>query len=215
MQYYGLTAVLAVLALLMVALAVARGWRLEWLWSWFKGNLLLLALLVGFGFALAAWDMHQFRSVQPGSSVTTLTFTEVAPQQFDVQLSGHGTRRVRLEGDLWEMDVQVLRWHGLGHAIGLQDGYRLHRLAGRYLALEQQRDALANRQGMLHGTPAWRDLWHWLDRSGSDALLAADAFTLRFMPMADAAVFNLEIGATGLTPVPMNKAATEALKRFE
>ncbi|MBQ0742675.1 MAG: hypothetical protein KBT85_05190 [Pseudomonas sp.] len=215
MLYYGLAALLGVVSVLILGAVIAKGWRVEWLWSWLKGNLLLLSLLVGLILALAAWDLHQFKPVQMGSNVGTLTFIEVAPQQFNVQLSSHDDLRLKLEGDLWEMDVQVLRWRGLGYAIGLQDGYRLHRLAGRYLALEQQRDALPPQQDILHGTPSWRDLWYWLDRLGTQSLLEADAFTLRFIPMVDGATFNLEIGATGLTPVPMNEAATEALERFE
>ncbi|WP_022962326.1 hypothetical protein [Halopseudomonas pelagia] len=214
MQYYGLTALLVVLALLVLAVAIARGWRLGWLLPWLKGNLFLLAVAISAVLAVAAWEMQQFRTLESGSTVATLTFRAVGPQLFEVELNGIESGRVRLNGDQWELDAQVLRWRGLGHAIGLQDGYRLHRLAGRYLALEQQQSADAPPRGLLHATPSWRDLWYWLDRSGSQALLEADAFTLRFMPMTDGARYALEIGATGLTPVPLNQAATEALKPF-
>jgi hypothetical protein len=213
MQYYGLAALLVLLALLVLALAIARGWRLDWLLPWLKGNLLLLALAISAVLGIAAWEMQQFKSLESGSTVVTLEFTEVGPQLFDVELSGGEAGRVRLNGDQWELDAQVLRWRGLGHAIGLQDGYRLHRLAGRYLALEQQQGADAPPSGLLHATPSWRDLWHWLDRSGNQTLLEADAFTLRFMPMTSGARYGLEIGATGLTPLPLNQAATDAMKR--
>lgn len=214
MQYYGLTALLLVLALLVLALAIAGGWRMGWLLPWLKGNLLLLALVFSAVLGLAAWELHQFKTLEPGSTVTTLTFRELGPQLYEVEMSGAGSQKVRINGDQWELDAQVLRWRGLGHAIGLHDGYRLHRLSGRYLALEQQQNAGVAPARLLHATPGWRDLWYWLDSSGSQRLLEADAFTLRFMPMTEGARYALEIGVTGLTPVPLNQAATEALKPY-
>lgn len=211
MQFNGLAALLVLLALLVLAGVVARGWRFDWLLPWLKGNLLLLILALSAVLGLAAWELQQFKTVQAGSSVATLTFHQVGPQLFDVELGGSESQRVRVNGDQWELDAQTLRWRGLGHAIGLQDGYRLHRLAGRYLALEQQQTAAATPGGLLHATPSWRDLWYWLDRSGNQSLLEADAFRVRFMPMVDGAHYALEIGATGLTPVPLNQAATDAL----
>ncbi|MFO7705258.1 MAG: hypothetical protein R6V43_09010 [Halopseudomonas sp.] len=212
MQYYGLTALLVLLALLVLVGVIARGWRLDWLLPWLKGNLLLLVLAFSAVLGLAAWEMQQFKTLQTGSSVATLTFHQVGPQLFDVELRDNQSQRqrVRLNGDLWELDAQALRWRGLGHAIGLQDGYRLHRLAGRYLALEQQQAADAAPGGLLHATPNWRDLWYWLDRSGNQTLLEADAFRVRFMPMTDGAAYVLEMGATGLTPVPLSRAVTDA-----
>lgn len=215
MQYYGLATLLALLAVLILLVVVSRGWRLGWLWPWIKGNLLLAALGLSVALGLAAWDMHQFKSLQSGSNIATLEFREITPQDFEVVLTTTETRRLRLNGDLWEMDAQILRWRGFGHAIGLQDGFRLYRLSGRYLALEQQRGEVGSQSGSLHGTPRWRDTWHWLDRSGSRAVVEADAFTIRFMPMADGALFNIEIGSTGLTPVPVNQQAKDALTRFE
>ena len=38
-----------------------------------------------------------------------------------------------LEGDLWQLDLNLLRWKSLAELIGLESGYRLERLSGRYL----------------------------------------------------------------------------------
>ena len=74
MQYYGLAALLVLLALLVLALAIARGWRLDWLLPWLKGNLLLLALAISAALGIAAWEMQQFKSLESGSTVVTLEF---------------------------------------------------------------------------------------------------------------------------------------------
>ena len=36
------------------------------------------------------------------------------------------------------LDLNLLRWKSLAELIGLESGYRLERLSGRYLAVEQQ-----------------------------------------------------------------------------
>ncbi len=219
MQYLGLAILLGCVGALLALLALRFGWRLQWLLSWLKGNLLLALLALSVAVGLAAWDLQHFAEIEPkAATVGTLSFSKIGNQQFEAVLEGaQGSNKVRIAGDLWELEAQVLRWHGLGSALGLQDGYRLHRLLGRYLALEQERDSTAISSTLLpnlHSTPAWRDLWVWVDQVEAHRLLEADAFEIRFIPLVDGARFSLELGPTGLTPVPLNPAAKAALKRF-
>ena len=39
---------------------------------------------------------------------------------------------------MWQLDGRLIRWKGLAELIGLEPGYRLERLSGRFLAIEQQ-----------------------------------------------------------------------------
>ncbi|MGI3131009.1 hypothetical protein ACRSLK_11545 [Halopseudomonas pachastrellae] len=212
MQFYGLALIAAVVAGLLVLLILRYGWRLRWLTGWLQGNLLLLGLLLATAVGLLAWDLQHFKVIE-ARTVGTLSFSKVGDQQYDAVLTGAGEeQRVRLAGDLWELEVQVLRWHGLANLIGLQDGYRLHRLLGRYLALEQQRDAGDALAANFNHAPPWRDIWDWADRLETHALVQADAFEVRFIPLVDGARFALEIGPTGLTPEPLNAQARTAMK---
>lgn len=217
MQYYGLAGLVLVIVALILLAVFRAGWRLGWLLPWLKGNLLLLGVLFAGAMAVVAWELQQFKTLEPGANVATLEFRKLGPQRFElIFTAGAEPRSIILEGDMWQLDAQVLRWRGLGHAIGLQDGYRLHRLKGRYMALEQQRELLdAEHAGVLHGTPGWRDAWYWLDTLDGGALLETDAFVVRFIPMAEGARFGIEIGETGLTPVPMNRQAMNAMQRSE
>jgi len=54
-----------------------------------------------------------------------------------------------------------------------------------------------------------------MDTLDGGALLETDAFVVRFIPMAEGARFGIEIGETGLTPVPMNRQAMNAMQRSE
>lgn len=216
MQFPGLALIAAIIAAVLVLLTLSQGWRLRWLAGWLRGNLLLAALALAAVLGLAAWDLQSFRVIDGKGTAGTLSFTQVAPQQYDAVITtSAGEQRVRLAGDLWELEVQVLRWQGLASLIGLEDGYRLHRLLGRYLALEQQRGASSALAANLNSTPVWRDLWLWLDRVGGASLVHADAFEVRFVPLVDGARFSLDIGPTGLTPEPLNTQAKAALKRFQ
>lgn len=215
MQYIGLAVLVGCLALLLLCLAWRAGWRLEWLLGWLKGCALLALLGTCLVIGCVAWELAQFRPIQDGDRIATLEFRGIGHQQYEVRVDDAGAiRHLPLPGQLWELDVQVLRWRGLPHMLGLEDGYRLNGLTGRYLTLEQQREMDAALAPSLHATPAWRDLWHWLDRL-NPGWLYADAFAIRFMPIADGARYSIEIGATGLSPVAMNTQALDAMKGLE
>lgn len=212
MQYIGLAVLVGCLALLLLYLTLRLGWRLDWLFGWLKGCALLLLVGACAVIGLLAWEFSQFRPIADGERIATLEFRRTAWQLHDARLeSSAGIQRLPIQGELWELDVQVLRWGGLPRLLGLEDGYRLNSLRGRYLTLEQQRELDAAPPSSLHQTPFWRDAWHWLDKLDL-GWLYADAFAIRFMPLADGARFAVEIGATGLSPVAMNAAALEAIK---
>lgn len=139
MQYDGLAwavALLAVLALL-VALRILlnTGWFLGWLRGTCGLAFLALAGLVG----LVAYDLYAYAPLQPGKPLVTLSFKADGPQRYQVTLlEGGRERTVTLEGDMWQLDGRLIRWKGLAELIGLEPGYRLERLSGRFLAIEQQ-----------------------------------------------------------------------------
>jgi hypothetical protein len=212
MQYQGLAALCVGLAVVMVIAAIKLGWKLEWLLGWLKGLLLFVLLALGGVLAIAAWELKQFKAIDTDVPVAILEFQELAPQRFNVLVTVEGvTREVIIAGDLWEMDAQVLRWTGLLAALGLEDGYRLNRFSGRFLALEQQRGVHGSGATHLHETPAWRDMWVWLDRRHDPMLVEADAFTIGFMPLVDGARFAIDISVTGLNPAPLNPIAANAV----
>lgn len=215
MQYTGMAILAGCLALLLLYLTLRFGWRLEWLFGWLKGCALLILLGMCIVVAMLAWEFSQFSPILDGERMAILEFRQSDLQQYDARVtSSSGTQQLPVQGERWELNVQVLRWRGLPHMLGLEDGYRLNSLGGRYLTLEQQKEMGAVLASPLHPTPAWRDIWHLLDKLEL-AWLYTDAFAIRFMPIADGARFSVEIGATGLSPVAMNPQALEAMKRLE
>lgn len=213
MQFQGIAILLASIGLMLLVVMIRVGWRLDWLLAWIRGCALLLLLGLAGTLALIAWEMQQFRPVAQGKPIAVMVFKEAASQRYEVTLTEHDVNRhLQLEGDTWELQVQILRWNGLGKALGLSDGYRLARLNGRYVALEQQRGRNPEASGHLYETPQWRDLWHWLDTVAKPLIIEADAYVVRYMPMTDGARFAIDLNDTGLTPAPLNPVALQALK---
>lgn len=210
LHFAGMAGLLLLLAVILVIVVVRLGWQLTWLLPWLRGQLITLLLACTLLLGLVAWDLSRYQTLPLEGRLFTVE-VRATDNGHDLRLQHAGQTSVHpLQGDLWRLDLQVLRWQGLAHVIGLQDGYRPYRLSGRFLLLERQRAGAT--QVELHDTPAWRDLWHWLDGASGNSWLMADAFSINFMPLADGARFAIEAGPTGLTPVPLNAQAMDALK---
>jgi len=215
MQYDGLAWVIALLAVLAVFIAARILFNSHWFLGWLRGTFgiafLALAGLIG----LVAYDLYSYTPLPQDKPLATLSFQADGARYRVGILEGGHERTVTLEGDLWQLDARVLQWKGLAALIGLEPGYRLERLSGRFLAIEQQ--ALAPRAGVaLAQSPSGVDLWRWL-RLGSHDLFMFDpqAFRVTYLPMADDAVFSVSLTPTGLLAQPMNQAAKQALQDWQ
>lgn len=215
MQYLGLAIVIALLAVIVLLVALRLLLGGSWLMGWLRGTcgfvVLALAGLIG----LIGYDISTYASLPGEQPLVTLTFQAQGPQRYEVRLDqGKETRTAMLEGDLWQLDLHMLRWKSLAELIGLESGYRLERLSGRYLAVEQQNLARYGRVE-LSEKPLGVDIWQSLELGQRDMhLVDAQMLRVDYMPIADGAVYTVELAPTGLIAKPGNAAATEALKNW-
>jgi hypothetical protein len=212
MQYVGLAIVVALLAFIvaLVALRVLVGGN--WLLGWLRGTVGMLVLVLAGFIGLIAWDLTTYRSLPDGAPLASLLFKADGPQRYQVALvEAERTKLLTLEGDLWQVELREIRWKGLAALIGLEPGYRLQSLSGRYLAVEQQDKALQPDVELAHSRGGI-DFWSWLQdcRCGS-MLLEARARRITYLPMTDGAKYNLEMAPTGLLAKPANAAAEHAM----
>jgi len=162
MQYDGLAVGVALLALLALLVAARILWRSDWLLGWLHGSAGLLLLALAGLIALVANDVRSYQPLPEGKPLVTLSFQALGPQRYQVSLlQGAEERLITLEGDLWQLDARLLHWKGLAGLIGLQPGYRLEQVSGRFLAIEQQDVAQFTRVA-LSASPYGIDLWRWL-----------------------------------------------------
>ncbi len=213
MQYDGLAWAAALLALLVAVVAGRILFDRSWFLGWLRGTCGLAFLALALVVALVARDLWSYSELPQDKPLVTLNFKALGPQNYQVTLlEGGNEREVRLDGDLWQLDARLFKWKGLGELLGLEPGYRLERLSGRYLAIEQQ--ALAQHpRAQLAASPYGVDLWRWLRMAQRDFFLfAPEAQRVTYLPMADGAVYSVSLSPTGLMAQPLNQAAEEALK---
>ncbi|SDN13916.1 hypothetical protein [Pseudomonas jinjuensis] len=213
MQYDGLAWAFALVALLAVLVAARILFDRHWFLGWLRGCAGLACVAVAVLLALAGWDLGSYATLPQERPLATLSFKREAPQRYQVKvLEGNHERTVELDGDLWQLDTRIIRWKGLAALLGLQPGYRLQTLGGRFFAIEEQTRA---KPVALAGSSRGVDVWRWLNEGRHDLfLLEAKAGRVNFLPMADDAVFAVRHGPVGLYAEPMNQAAQQAMREW-
>lgn len=213
MQYMGLAVVVAVLGVGAALIAVRMLASRHWLLGWLRGTVGMLILAFAGLVGLVAWDVTTYRALTQGKPLASLTFQADGRQRYRVKVEqGQQVRYVTLEGDLWRLDLRVLHWKGLAALIGLEPGYRLERLSGRYLAVEQQ-DRSGRPYAELEHSRV--DLWGWLQRCQCASLILEPQLRrVSFLPIADGAVYTVDMAPTGLLAKPASAAAEQAMKRW-
>lgn len=213
MQYMGLAVVVASLALITVLIAVRMLASGHWLLGWLRGTIGMLVLALGGLIGLIAWDVRTYGPLSQGAPLASLSFRADGQQRYQVKVEEGGqTRFVTLEGDLWQLELRALHWKGLATLIGLEPGYRLEKLSGRYLAVEQQ-DQASHPNVELGHSQVGVDFWAWLQRCQCASLIIeAEPLRLSYLPIAEGAEYTVELAPTGLLAKPVNTAAEQAMK---
>jgi len=215
MQYLGLAIVIALLAIIVLLVALRLLLGGHWFMGWLRGTCGFLVLVFAGLIGLIGYDVSTYAALSDKEPLVTLSFQAQGSQRYEVSLEqGNETRTVMLEGDLWQLDLHLLRWKSLAELIGLESGYRLERLSGRYLAVEQQNLSRHGRV-VLSENPLGLDIWDALQLERRDLyFLEPQVLRVDYMPIADGAVYAVELAPTGLLAKPLNAAATEALKNW-
>lgn len=216
MQFIGLGIGLAILALVVLFFAARILLGQDWLMGWLRGmaglGLLCIAVLGG----LVAYDISTYQAIPSDKPLLTLSATQEAPQRYRITvLEGSQERSFVLDGDLWQLDARQLKWKGLAHLIGLENGYRLETLNGRFFAIEQQELAQFTEVELtksLYGI----DFWQALRRYKKDLFIVdANALRVNYLPIANGAVYSISLAPTGLLATPVNSAAQQALQDWQ
>jgi len=203
--------VLLVVLIVIAVFVIAIAWRgREWFIYWIKGSIgmLMLGLCIFAVFTLV--DLWSYRQLQQEQPLATLSIYQLGDQSFDVTLAETTgeEHRFKLAGDQWQLDARLLTWTGPIAAAGAQPLYRLDRIAGRYLSLEQERTA--ERTVYPLSQSRWFDLWDSLYEAG--LWLDAQFGSAVYMPLTNGAVFAVHLTPKGLIARPVNDVAEEALQ---
>jgi hypothetical protein len=99
-----------------------------------------LMILAGFTMLMSA-SVRTYTRLTDETVIAELSFRQVADQVFEATLLTDDACReeqVTLYGDQWRVDASFLKWKYWASVLGLDAQYRLDRIEGRYIAIEDE-----------------------------------------------------------------------------
>lgn len=205
-----LLVLLLVILLIALKTLLSRGWFVKWCRGTFGFLLLAVSVFIG----LLAADMFMYFHATDGEVIATLSFKERSKQLYEVELMQPvaGRQQFELAGDQWQLDVKMLSMGNLFP--GQTPSYKLDRISGRYLSLEQEqadiRTVYAVKQTDIEGVDTW-----YLASILKLSFLVAKQGSAAFMPMADGAIYQIKINAQGIRAEPVNGSAERAVSEWQ
>lgn len=173
----------------------------------------IVLLSVAAMFFLVSSNIHTYERLVFEQPIVSISFHNISPQHFSVEMIEQNSGEswfYELRGDEWQLDAQILTWHGYANLLGLDSYYRLHRLSGRYTDIDEER----NRPHTVHGLAAEQgiDLWSYVNEYKNWlGMVDATYGSAVFLPMNDAARYSVSISRNGLVARPDNAQAREAV----
>jgi hypothetical protein len=183
-----------------------RGWFIAWL----KGSF-AIALVAGAVFSLfSLLDVLSYKQLLSEVPIATISIFEKGDQYYDLTLVDGESNEQRFDiyGDQWQLDARLLTWIGPLAAIGQKPLYRLDRLSGRYVSLEQARNGEQSVFSLKQSR--YVDLWQLLNQF--DTWMDVSYGSAVYMPMENGAVFSVYLTAKGMNVRPVNSIAKKILK---
>lgn len=179
----------------------------------------LQLLLTGFSAAIAALalalslHLYTYARLTAEQPVAIVKLHQIAPQRYNLTLDmpGKTPRQYVIDGDEWQLDARVLKWHGWAQLLGLDAQYRLDRLSGRFedVALARSQPPtvhdLVSDDGPLDVWALARRKPRWLP------WVDAEYGSATYLPLEDDAWYEVKLTQSGLLARPINTAATKAV----
>lgn len=181
------------------------------------GLLSLLSLSGAAVILLTALNIHSYQSLRHEVVVADIHLSQLGPGLYRAELDLAGTddrQQFELQGDEWQLDARLIKWKAPLTIIGFNSLYRLDRLQGRYRDLEQERNATRTVYSLSRNSSL--DLWSVIQRYRL-WFPWLDAFygSATYLPMADAASFQIKMSQSGLIARPINAAAMKVIGEWE
>lgn len=165
-----------------------------------------LILLVGVIFllnatiaALVLIGTRGYRALTRETVAATVTTTATGERAFRAtfRFPDGESREYRLAGDQLYVDAHILKWRPLVNVLGLHTEYELDRVAGRYIRIEEEREAERTVHRLGRDKPF--DFFH-VARAVPlfRPLVDAEYGSASFVPATDGGRFELRVSTSGL-----------------
>ena len=206
-------AVVAIIIAFWVAKFLLKG---RWLVGWLHGMTGLAMLVLAILLLLVAVDIFSYRQLLANKTIASISFIQRDDQRYDALLlynDGH-QQLFEIHGDQWQIDARIFQWKKPLHQWGVKPGYRLDRISGRYLTLDDE-NTKKRTVYSLSDSGIGVDTWAWLrDAEEWFPFIDARYGSATFLPMVDGGQYEIALSSTGLLSRPLNEPARNAVDRW-
>ncbi len=159
----------------------------------------LLLLALGSLAGTISVGMMGYRALTREDVAARIVVQPAGPQRFIATFRFADGREATydLAGDEIYVDAHILKWHSYANMIGLHTAYELDRVAGRYHAIKDEREAMRTVHALAHDKPV--DLYALRRRHAFLApVFDAEYGSATFVPVTRPAELELRVSTTGL-----------------
>jgi hypothetical protein len=202
---------LATLLLFVALLALYSAYLLLkcrfWFTYWLKGSVGILLIGLVAILSVLAFDILSYKTDSSQQSLTaTIRFQKMGSQHYNATFTqGNTQQHFMLYGDQWQINARAIQWSSNANKT---TGYRLHRLAGRYLSLRDEHNK-PKRSYLVNQSYGILDVWSWLQHYSValDTIVKARYTNDIFLPMSDDAYYQITLDNNKLLALPLNPSA--------
>lgn len=202
------------IAVLLLAVAGVRVLiKGNWFLAWLKGCTGVLLLGLAAMLASMAGDMRSYKPLLADEIIAKVRFTEFKPQVYiaTVSVPGEAESAFELRGDQWQLDTRIIAWRGMLATLNMEPLYRLGRLSGRYVTLEQERNS-PRYVHELGASDFGIDTWKLLQGMHTKLPWIRPQYgSAVYMPMAHQASYEVVLDGSSLVATPINEEAVAAV----
>ena len=208
--YYFLILAIVLLVLLWFFVRSVKLIKKKRLWASCRNSTyFLVTLLLLISVSLVGTNLLTYHRLTHESPVAYLYVEQLEQQHYRVDflhLQNCKKTSYIIQGDEWQVDARIIKWHGWANLLGLDASFQLDRISGRYHNIEQQRIQLPS--VFTLETKRDYDLWAlkkkyqwlpWLDAKYGQSV---------FLAMKNAQSYQVYMSQSGL--IAREQASSEA-----
>ena len=196
----GCLSVILTLSILFIVMGIRRFFRGKIVSAGIQSLSGATLFLAGMLFMSIAANLYSYDRLTYEQDIAKLTFSQLGRQQFRAEITYLNPKNVEqflIHGDEWQIDARVIKWHGWAQLLGLNAQFRLERISGRYLDIEEEQLKPRTVYALNSGDEI--DYWK-LIRNYKKWLPWIDAHygSAAYLPMADNTTYSISLTQSGL-----------------
>ena len=194
------TAIFVLLGLVLLFTGVKRLFHGRFISASLRGFSGLSSFLAGLLLLSIGANLYSYNRLTYEQPIAELHFQELGKQQYELNIFyplKKNAENFILNGDEWQIDARIIKWHGWAQLLGLNAQYKLERISGRYTDIEEEQ----NNHRTVYALSPKDEIDYWkLVYKYKKYVPWIDAYygSATYLPMSDNARYMVSLTQSGL-----------------